>query len=247
MALGKPFLSRLAAATLVLALGCLCIELLAGPSYRLEWLTLKQSLTALRWAAMLAAAVSVLALLLGGLAGRRLANAGRWQCRAAVLIALMAFVPPAYLWTRVDRLPRIHDISTDTLDPPVFVAIAPLRKNAPNTLDYSQAVAQLQKQGFPDIGPAVLQMPPQQAFARAKAAAQDMGWELVALEPDQLRIEATATTLLFGFKDDVVIRIRSEQGSQMGSRVDVRSVSRVGGSDFGTNANRVRAFLKKLR
>lgn len=243
MASGTVPLSRLAATTLVLAVGCLCVELLAGPAYRLAWFSLKESLTGLRWAATLAAAVWVLALLLGLLAGGRIATAARWQCRIAALIAFVAFVPPAYLWTQVDRLPHIHDISTDTVDPPVFVAIAPLRANAPNSLVYSQAVAQQQKQGYPDIAPAILQLPVQQAFERAKVASLEMGWELVAAEPDQLRLEATATTLLFGFKDDVVIRIRAEAGA---SRVDVRSVSRVGGSDFGTNAKRIRAFLKKL-
>ena len=71
-----------------------------------------------------------------------------------------------------------------------------------------------------------------------------MGWDIVAVAPQDLRIEATDTTLLFGFKDDVVVRIRPQDG---GSRVDVRSVSRVGGSDVGTNARRVREYLGKVK
>jgi uncharacterized protein (DUF1499 family) len=70
-----------------------------------------------------------------------------------------------------------------------------------------------------------------------------MGWEVASAAPEALRIEATDSTLLFGFKDDVVVRI-TPQGS--GSVVDVRSLSRIGGSDLGTNAKRVRAYLRRL-
>ncbi len=239
----KP-LERLAIGMLLLALVCLAVELLAGPMYRLQWLALKAALMTMRWAATVAGAVCALAVLLALLGWGRLAPDARRQALAAALLSLVAFGPPAYLWSQVNQLPHIHDVSTDTQDPPGFVAVLPLRQHAPNGLDYSAAVAAQQKQGYPDIVPVVLTMPPQQAFARAQQVVQAMGWELVAAQPAELRIEATATTLLFGFKDDVVIRIRAEG---QGSRVDVRSVSRVGGSDFGTNAERVRAFLHKLQ
>jgi uncharacterized protein (DUF1499 family) len=78
----------------------------------------------------------------------------------------------------------------------------------------------------------------------AVAAARAMGWEVVAADRASGRIEATDTTRFFGFKDDVVIRVQAAPG---GSRVDVRSVSRVGGSDVGTNATRIRAYLARLR
>ena len=87
-------------------------------------------------------------------------------------------------------------------------------------------------------------MPPDRAFARAEAAARSLGWDIAAAVPAEGRIEATATTRWFGFKDDVVIRIAAAPG---GSRVDVRSVSRVGKSDLGANARRIRAFLAALR
>ena len=86
-------------------------------------------------------------------------------------------------------------------------------------------------------------MPPARALERAEAAARAMGWEIVAVSPQDLRIEATDTSLLFGFKDDVVIRV---QPRDAGSRIDVRSSSRVGGSDFGVNAKRIRRYLKRL-
>ena len=79
--------------------------------------------------------------------------------------------------------------------------------------------------------------------ATALEAARASGWEIVAAVPQERRIEAVATTFWFGFKDDIVVRIRPAPG---GSRIDVRSVSRVGRSDLGTNAKRIRAFLGRL-
>ena len=89
----------------------------------------------------------------------------------------------------------------------------------------------------------MLAVPTDKAFDRALAAARAMGLEIVANSPAEGRIEATATTFWFGFKDDVVVRIVPDR---QGSRVDVRSVSRVGRSDVGTNARRIRAYLQKL-
>ncbi|MGZ4877228.1 MAG: DUF1499 domain-containing protein, partial [Candidatus Angelobacter sp.] len=87
-------------------------------------------------------------------------------------------------------------------------------------------------------------VPPAQAFDRAAAAAHGMKWEMVATDPAQGRIEATATTFWFGFKDDIVVRIAADGN---GSRVDVRSLSRIGKSDVGANARRVRDYLAKVK
>jgi uncharacterized protein (DUF1499 family) len=70
-----------------------------------------------------------------------------------------------------------------------------------------------------------------------------MRWEVVAADAAAGRIEATATTPWFGFRDDIVVRIVPADG---GSRVDVRSVSRVGKGDLGVNARRIREFLGRL-
>jgi uncharacterized protein (DUF1499 family) len=104
-------------------------------------------------------------------------------------------------------------------------------------------VAALQQRAYPDIKPLTLDVPPGQVFDRALAAAKAMGWTIAVADSASGRIEATETTQWFGFKDDVVVRIGAE-GS--GSRVDVRSLSRVGRGDFGTNAARVRAYLARL-
>jgi uncharacterized protein (DUF1499 family) len=233
----------LARAALGVGLACGAAELLSGPAYRTELLSLSAGLLMLRWAAIGALAGAALAVLAGvGIAVS--AVQGPWRLAGlALAVNLLVAAPPLYQYRQVQRLPHIHDISTDTANQPLFVAIVPLRQGARNPIDYAPATAEAQRQGYPDIAPARLDEPPAQAFARAQRAARAMGWEIVASAPADLRIEATATTLLFGFKDDVVIRV-TPQGQ--GSIVDVRSLSRVGGSDFGTNAKRVRAFLREL-
>lgn len=239
----RQTLSGTAGAVAALAVACAAVELLAGPGYRLGWLGLGAALQTMRWAATAAGVVAVLALVVLVVAHRRHARTARGLSLAALVIGLAAFTPPAMLAYRVQQLPRIHDISTDTANPPRFVALLAQRQGARNPADYDPAVAPQQRRGYPDIAPVQLDMPPAKAFERAERAARSMGWEIAAVEPEAGRIEATATTLLFGFKDDVVIRVVPDGA---GSRVDVRSLSRVGGSDFGTNAKRVRAFVKRL-
>ena len=141
--------------------------------------------------------------------------------------------------------PPIHDITTDTNDPPLFVDVLPLRAGARNSADYGGSrVAALQRAAYPDIAPVDLAMVPAAAFAKALAAANAMGWAIVAADSSAGRIEATATTRVFRFRDDVVIRIRPRDG---GSRLDIRSVSRIGGGDLGKNASRIREFIGRLR
>ena len=144
------------------------------------------------------------------------------------------------LWKHnLDSVPYIHDITTDTDNPPRFVAVLPLRAGAENSAEYGgPELAKQQKLGYPDLKPGLVSGPPNAAFSRALKAAKDMGWEIVDSDPQSLRIEATDTTCWFGFKDDVVVRLAS---APTGSRIDVRSVSRVGKSDLGTNARRINA------
>jgi uncharacterized protein (DUF1499 family) len=142
-------------------------------------------------------------------------------------------------------VPPIHDITTDTLDPPEFIAIRPLRADAPNPPEYAgEVVARQQQEAYPDIRPYRLDVGAENAFEQALAAARKMGWEIVVADPAAGRIEATATTFWYGFKDDVVVRISEDNG---GSVIDVRSKSRVGRSDVGANAARIRAYLEVLK
>ncbi len=161
-----------------------------------------------------------------------------------VVIGLLATGIPAY-WVRAAyRMPAIHDITTDMNDPPAFVAIMPLRQDAANPATYGGAkVAAAQKEAYPDIRPLILPMSVRSAFPRALEEAKKMGWTIVAADPAEGRIEATAETFWFGFTDDIVVRVRPDD---FGSRVDVRSVSRVGLSDLGTNARRIMMYLRAL-
>ena len=138
--------------------------------------------------------------------------------------------------------PPIHDITTDTENPPAFVAAVAL--NAPGRTDYDPAVAEQQRAAYPDLAPAMLPVAPADAFDLALAVVREMGWELLAADAGALRIEATDRSFWFGFADDVVARVTAD--GETGSRVDVRSLSRVGGGDLGVNARRVRAFVAAL-
>jgi uncharacterized protein (DUF1499 family) len=166
-----------------------------------------------------------------------------------LVVALVLGLGTAYLpWSGVKKvrsLPFIHDITTDTANPPAFVAVLPLRVDASNPPEYpGEEVAAQQRAAYPDIQSLTLSMPADQAFARALEVAEGLGWEIVASEAAEGRIEATETTFWFGFKDDVVIRITDAAG---GSLLDVRSKSRVGRSDVGANAERIRKFVNALQ
>lgn len=230
--------------TFALAAACALIELLAGPAYRVGLIALGTGLQTLRWAASAAALVAVAAALAAWLASRRQAKRAQAVFILGALVGVLAAGPPTVLWYRVQHLPRIHDISTDTVNPPQYVSVLPLRAGAPNSTRYDAAIAPLQAQAYPEIATTTLAAPPDQAFQKALRVASDMGWTIVDANPAALRIEATDTSLLFGFKDDVVIRIGGGAG---GSRIDLRSLSRVGGADFGVNAKRIVRFIARLK
>lgn len=163
----------------------------------------------------------------------------------SICLGLAVAYLPWSLMQQARALPPIHDITTDLSEPPVFRAILPLRAAASNPADYGgPEVAAAQRNGYPDIQPLELAYSPEIAFENALKVATAMGWQVVAADPGEGRIEATATTLWFGFKDDVVVRVKPVA---TGSRVDVRSVSRVGKSDVGTNAKRIREYLAKMQ
>ncbi|MFN2564190.1 MAG: DUF1499 domain-containing protein [Gemmatimonadaceae bacterium] len=214
----------------------------AGPGTRMGLWNFRTGLGLIRWAAYVGIAGAVLTLI--ALAVSRPRGGGLAALLLALVVACTAFVLPWRWAQRAKSVPPIHDITTDTQNPPEFVAVLPLRADAANPATYGgDSVAALQRQGYPDIRPLHLDALPAVAFARALATANAMDWRIVSADSAAGRLEATATTRWFGFKDDVVVRVRPDQA---GSRVDVRSVSRVGRSDVGTNAARVRAFLARL-
>jgi uncharacterized protein (DUF1499 family) len=162
----------------------------------------------------------------------------------SLVVALAASAVPLYWLQQARSVPPINDITTDTANPPVFVAIVPLRADSRVSTTYAGAsTAEAQRKGYPDIKPVESAKPPAAAFDAALAAARDSGWQIVAADAATGRIEATATTPWFGFRDDVVIRV-APNGT--GSRIDIRSLSRVGRGDLGANARRVRDFSARL-
>ncbi len=142
-------------------------------------------------------------------------------------------------------VPRIHDITTDLAHPPEFVAIQALRTLAHNSLDRLEPenLAALQKEGYPDLAPLLIPRPSDQVFEQAVALVKKRGWEVAAVSAANGRIEATDTTRIMGFKDDVVIRVQAAGNK---TQVDMRSASRVGKGDLGMNAKRIQLFLADL-
>jgi len=234
-------------ATVGLALSAIAIAAAmgAGAGVRLALWDFRQGFRILNWAAYFGIAGTSLSLA-GAILGRPgKGRRGFLAAIAGIVLGAIAFGVPGYWYRTAKQLPKIHDISTDTENPPVFVSVLPLRKDAPNPATYGgPEIAAQQHAAYPDIRPFVSNLPPAQAYGHARAAARKMCWKIVGENPAEGRIEATATTRWFGFKDDIVMRI-APSGSN-GSRVDIRSVSRVGVSDVGTNARRIRAFLAKI-
>jgi uncharacterized protein (DUF1499 family) len=225
-------------------LGALSL-LMSGVGSRWDWWDFRTGFVIFRWTLYGGLVAGLVAL--AGLVLALLARAGRTALLSLATLALLAgvaAVPVTHL-RAAGRVPPIHDISTDLDDPPRFVAVLPHRQGAPNPAEHAgPALAAQQRAGYPDLGPVRFSAPPDRVFARAVDVARRLGWEIVATAPAEGRLEATDRTRWFGFRDDVVVRVRPDGA---GSRVDVRSVSRVGRSDLGTNARRIRGFLESLR
>jgi uncharacterized protein (DUF1499 family) len=237
-------------AYLGIGLAILAVVLLgAGPlGWRAGWwhyrFAFSWLMTASAYVAVAAAITSLFTLALGWPQLDR-----RTMTVAALGLALgagVAYVPWHY--NHVGRtVPRINDISTDTVNPPGYVAVLRARAaEQSNSVTYGGLdVAQRQKAAYPDVVPLIVALAPAEAFRRAQQAAERMsGWTIVAADAASGRIEASHASLWFGFIDDIVIRITAER---TGSRIDVRSMSRHGRSDYGVNARRIRSYLAELR
>jgi len=175
-------------------------------------------------------------------------SSGRRGLIASILgLALtLSVLGTAIYWQNEARSwPAIHDITTDTKNPPQFNEIVPLRADAPNPPEYlGGETTSMQKAAYPDITTLELDEETGKVFEEAVNLVEARGWELVSADRDSLVIEATETLAWFGFKDDVVIRIR--QSDQNSTYLDMRSKSRIGRSDLGLNAWRIRQFLQDL-
>ena len=241
----NPFSHRLARLALLLACAGGLVVASAGPLSRFGGLEPYVVISVFRYGSyMVFAAIALgLATIVPTRPGDR--RRGFLSALSAITIGVVAAWMPVSFFLRANSLPRINDISTDTSNPPAFVVTLQLRRGAATPAAYEgERVARLQHEGYPDIAPILLRVPPDEAFRRVDKVAMTLGWDVVARAPQEGRLEAVAISDWFGFRDDIVVRIRPEDG---GSRVDIRSKSRVGQSDLGVNAERVRAFLAGLR
>ncbi len=254
LSLTARMFSLLATVVLLAGLAALGLALAAALGYRFGAIDLGLSFQLLRYgiyAAFVAVAfglfVTLVLLVRSPKAGLVSALIGT-VCGAG----LLGMIVPQIMTAR--SVPAIHDVTTDTDNPPDFVAIRPLRDDAPNPPDYvlrpeclgegTKTVPEFQREAYPDIETLTFDEAPGAVFARAEQAVRDLGWDLVAVVEEEGRIEASETSLWFGFTDDVVIRIRAASGG--GTELDIRSKSRVGCSDIGMNAKRIRAFLERM-
>lgn len=184
------------------------------------------------------------------------------QPRKGFVVAILAMAIPLIglgkangIKNKAQSLPFIHDITTDTQDPPVFTdAIVQAREDsgARNTLEYigkkdkedGSLVSVLQTKAYPEIRPVLSEQEPAVVFGEALSLVKQQGWDIVTEDAETGIIEATDTTFWYGFKDDVIVRVRAAEGG--GSIVDMRSISRVGMSDIGKNAERLGVLIKGL-
>ncbi len=223
----------------VLAIATVVIAVMAPMGSRWGWWNYDFASQILRWIAY-GGTLAVVICLMGTLKARpRSGRRGFLLGLFGLIVLIPTIVLPAYWNYAKQKLPPIQDITTDTENPPDFWF-------TPTSHVYGgPALAAMQREAYPDIKPVFLQMPVTQAFDHALDTVREMGWEVLASDRDEGRIEAADTTFWFGFKDDVVIRIMEVNGE---SRIDMRSASRFGGGgDIGANANRIRAFFRALK
>ncbi len=171
----------------------------------------------------------------------------------ALLIPVSGMVYGKQIRTKAAGLPFIHDVSTDTINPPEFSdVILTARGSESNPAHYigkkvprgERLVADAQREGYPNLTTVNMNSNISDVYARALAAVETMGWEIHTQDQAAGIIEATDTTFWYGFKDDVVVRLTAVDDAT--TAMDVRSLSRVGGSDIGKNADRINQLIQAI-
>jgi uncharacterized protein (DUF1499 family) len=236
--------NRVVVVGLVVALASAVAMIFSGIGYRLELYHFRTGFAILGWAFWFALAGAILSVAGLAIAGGRPRRTLVAALAGFAIGVVAAYVPWSFKQT-AGSLPYIHDITTDTANPPEFVAAAKLRRPDEHPVKYDgQEVADMQHKAYPDLATVTTPASREKVFEAATAAITQMGMHLVEADPAQGRIEANQTSLLYGFTDDMVVRVATEAQS---TKVDVRSKSRVGRSDLGQNAKRIRIFLQHLK
>jgi len=231
------------------------VFVISGLGYQWHWWSLGMGFTLLRWGFYITLAGGLISIA-GAVIARPKRPVRGFEYACIGIIVSLAVCGTAWLFQRrAAAAPPIHDVTTDIQNPPLFKAVLPLRVNAPNKSAYfgddsvrwhgkRVTVSEAQREAYPDIVPIKLSVSTDQAYEYALAAAKKMSWwKIQAADQSAGRIEATSTIPWFGFKDDIVIRIESQDND---SRIDIRSDSRLGYSDIGENARRIRHYMKLL-
>lgn len=223
------------------------ILVLAGYGYQWNWWGLG---TAFTWLIPGSAVLGLIGFSLAIIFGFSRWNNPEIQGAGGALLGLLLGIAVmgtvGYWFNETQQYPPIHDISTDIENPPEFGAIVPLRAKAPNDTTYGdEEKGDIQREHYPDIQTLYLDMEYEQAYDRALAAVEQMPWEKTVTENKEVGIiEAVDKLPWFGFKDDIVIRV--DTASVNRSKIDVRSVSRIGRGDIGVNAHRIRDYLDEV-
>ena len=225
----------------LVSLSAFLLVALPGPLYKYGVVDLGSAFTGFKFGVFAGIAALIL-LVLQILFKRKTVTLG--STIMALLLSTIAIAIPLSMLNKGRSVPPIHDISTDLVNPPEFVAIAPLRADAPNPVEYAGVeVATQQRAAYPELQTLNYTQSKSELVEATKQAIDHLGWQLVNIDTNQGIIEATDRTMWFGFKDDVIVRI-TDNGSER--LVDIRSKSRVGGSDLGKNAERIHGFIEEL-
>ena len=244
--IAKEPISRLASWARRCALFSLAATVLVIVIVRAGWIEIDPSLAAVTGALGIAGAAILLAVAALVVIWREGID-GLGRALLAIVIGTLLLVYPAYLGMKYVRTPALSDVTTDTGDPPRFDQVARLRPRG--TVDYpGGAVAARQRAAYPDIETLQMATSAQVAFEAASSVVNKRKWTVILNRAPQAgrrdgQIEAIARTPILGFREDIVVRVR---GSADGARIDVRSASRYGHHDLGSNAARVRSLLEDI-
>jgi len=228
----------------LLALLLLVVVFAGGPGVHLGlWAPLEGFVISMKGGFLGGLALSGLSLLALVVLAVKRTCVGLGKVITALSIGLILAAPVAYLrLSDGSGVPPIHDITTDFVDPPIFIALVGKRGEGANSLEYDQGKpALLQKEFYPHIRPIITPEDPQKAFVRAMEVAVSLGWVISGVDAGAGRFEATDHSFWFKFADDIVLVVTE---TETGSQIDLRSVSRVGRSDLGVNAKRITRFQK---
>ncbi len=186
--------------------------------------------------AMLIAAFSALVLLLGWILARKTS----WSALVGLLVAGAIIAVGGWVRGEAEKYPPIHDVTTDLADPPAFTALEIPQDNL-RGVETEEKWRELHREGYSDLAPVEISASVPEAIARAEELAEERGWTVIEAVPEAGRLEAVSYAGWIRFEDIVVLT--AEENENGGSTLHMRSISRVGGSDLGYNAKRIREFL----